>query len=87
MSTYEITLTYPDRSLDQHRRFLQEVGGSRRSGLIAFHQYGQGVVLTIQVETDRGRGMAIDLARERAAAFWPSFQPSEVGIDPIAEAG
>jgi len=88
VSTYEITLVYPDRPYDEHWRFLREVGRSHRSGLIAYHRYRQGVVLTIQVETDRGRGMAMDLARQRAAAFWPSYRPAEAEVEaPIAEAG
>lgn len=88
MGTYEITLTFPDRNYDEHLRFLREVARSPRSGLIAYHRYRDGVVLTIQVETDRGRGMAMDLARQRAASFWPSYRPAETDVGvPIAEAG
>jgi hypothetical protein len=88
MSTYEITLTFPDRPFERSHRFLQEVGRSHRSGLIAFHKYRDGVVLTIQVETDQGRGMAMDLARQRAAAFWPSYRPADTTIGTqLPEAG
>jgi hypothetical protein len=85
VSTYEITLLYADRPFDKHSLFLQEVGRSPRSGLIAYHRYRGGVVLTIQVETDRGRAAAMELAQQRAAAFWPSFRPSETTLG--AEAG
>jgi len=88
VSRFEITLLYPDRSFKESGQFLREVGRSQRSGLIAFHKYRDGVVLTIQVETDRDRGMAMDLARQRAAAFWPSYQSAEASVEaPIPEAG
>jgi hypothetical protein len=88
VGTYEITLPFPDRPYDEHLPFLREVAKSTLSGLIAYHRYREGIVLTIQVETDRGRGMAMDLARQRAASFWPSYVPAETTVeDPIAEAG
>ncbi|HVX20448.1 MAG TPA: hypothetical protein VHB02_03800 [Acidimicrobiales bacterium] len=77
MSTYEITLVYPDRPYEAHRPFLTEAGRSRSSGLVAARPHQAGLALTIRVETDRGLGVATELARQRAAGFWPSYQPAE----------
>ena len=76
MAIYEVTLLYPDRSYDEHRRFLAAVAGGRSSGLASFGRHGAGVALTFEIETDLGPATATRIARQRAIGFWPSFRPS-----------
>lgn len=81
MPAYEVTLTYPDHSYDEHRRFLGTVAGSPPSGLDGFRRCGSGVALTYIVHTDLGRDHAVRVALQHAVGMWPNYLPASTTVE------
>jgi hypothetical protein len=83
--TYEVTLTYPDRSYDEHRRFLGSVAGSPPSGLDGFRRYGSGVALTYLIQTDLGEDHAAKVALQHAVGMWPNWLPTTTTVVAVSD--
>lgn len=73
-------MLYPDRSYEEHRRFLGSVAASPPSGLDGFRRHGSGIALTFFVESDLGPDFARQLAVQRAAGLWPNYRPAETAV-------
>ncbi len=85
MPAYEVTLIYPDRSYDEHRRFLGSVAGSPPSGLDGFRRFGSGVALTFVMNTDLGEEHAARVALQHAVGMWPNFLPVTTTVQVVSD--